>query len=76
MLKIKYFLIGLMSVVYADSAFANKAMMFLQAQREAVVKEYILDLGQADYKAITNLFEKNGEVISTSRGKVNAKEFV
>lgn len=43
--------------------------------REQIVKQYITDLGHADYKHISNLFTANGHVISTSRGKVNAKEF-
>jgi len=47
----------------------------LQDERMQVVKQYIIDLQKADYKDITRLFEKNGIVVSTSRGKVNAKDF-
>ncbi len=47
----------------------------LTDQREQVAQQYIQDLQKADYKDITSLFEKNGIVISTSRGKVNAKDF-
>lgn len=43
--------------------------------KEEVAKRYLLDLAKADYKDIVRLFDKNGFVISTSRGKVNAKEF-
>lgn len=47
----------------------------LNKSREKIVKQYIMDLQKADYKDITQLFEKDGIVISTSRGKVDAKEF-
>jgi hypothetical protein len=40
-----------------------------------VLKQYVLDLNNADYKDITQLFEKNGTVTSNSHGKTNAKEF-
>jgi hypothetical protein len=47
----------------------------LQAKREHVIHQYIIDLGKADYQDISSLFEEGGTVISTSRGKVNAQEF-
>jgi hypothetical protein len=47
----------------------------LQDERKQIVKQYILDLQKADYQDITQLFDKNGIVISTSKGKINAKEF-
>jgi hypothetical protein len=47
----------------------------LQDARRKIVKQYILDLQKADYQDITQLFDKNGIVISTSKGKINAKEF-
>jgi len=74
MLKKYYLLIGLISLLCANLAIAKEEIS-LQTTREATVKEYIVALGKADYKTITALFAKNGEVISTSRGKVNAKEF-
>ena len=47
----------------------------LQQERNAVVKRYLDDLQKADYRDISQLFEKNGIVMSTSRGKFNAKDF-
>lgn len=47
----------------------------LSAKRGKVIKQYVMDLQKADYKHIVQLFEKNGIVISTSRGKIDAKEF-
>ena len=47
----------------------------LQQDREQVIKQYIRDLQQADYKDISQLFDSNGTVVSTSRGQINAKEF-
>lgn len=45
------------------------------AARTQVVARYLADIQNADYKDITSLFEPNGIVVSTSRGKINAKEF-
>ena len=47
----------------------------LQDKREQVARRYIADLQAADYEDIASLFTKNGIVISTTRGEVNAKEF-
>ena len=47
----------------------------LQSQRKKVMDRYIMDLQNADYKDIVQLFEKEGYVISTSKGNVNAKDF-
>jgi hypothetical protein len=47
----------------------------LDAQRQQAISQYVLDLQKADYKDINQLFEKNGTVISTSKGNVNAKDF-
>ena len=47
----------------------------LREARHQVVAQYITNLKNADYKNMVQLFEKNGFVISTSRGKVNAKDF-
>lgn len=43
--------------------------------RQQVVTQYLSYLEKADYKAITQLFIKNGVVVSTSKGKIDAKEF-
>jgi len=47
----------------------------LQAQREHVMHQYITDLGKADAEHISSLFVEGGEVISTSRGQVDARAF-
>lgn len=65
-------LLALASVATADQGSTSKD---LAKAREQVVRQYIVDLQKADYKDITQLFEKNGIVISTSRGMVDAKEF-
>ncbi|OGT52488.1 MAG: hypothetical protein A3E84_03160 [Gammaproteobacteria bacterium RIFCSPHIGHO2_12_FULL_42_13] len=72
----------LLSVTAAFFTIANCAIaaqnnnsISLEEARKEVVKRYIVDLQKADYKDIAQLFDQNGIVISTSRGKVNAKEF-
>lgn len=47
----------------------------IRLERVNVIKRYIKDLQKRDYQDITQLFTKDGVVISTSRGKVDAKEF-
>ncbi len=47
----------------------------LNQEREQVVSQYIANLQNADYKAMMQLFTKDSFVISTSHGKVDAKEF-
>ena len=47
----------------------------LQAQREHIMHQYILDLEKANSENIISLFEENGTVVSTSRGPMNASEF-
>ena len=56
--------------VMAQGLHSNQA-----AEREQVIREYVLDLGRGDADAISSLFEEGGTVISTSKGKVDAKEF-
>ena len=58
-----------------SSANAAEPTQSLEDQRQAVISQYVADLEKADYQHIVQLFEKNGIVISTSRGKVDAKEF-
>lgn len=58
-----------------NSAYANTSDCVLKQAREKVIKQYVTDLQKADYKDITQLFEKDGFVISTGAGKVNAKDF-
>ncbi len=47
----------------------------LEVEREQAVRQYVLELGKANEKGITALFEPGGTVISTSSGKRDAKEF-
>jgi hypothetical protein len=70
-MKSKYIL-GLLTLLTANLTYANPA---LNHEREDITKQYVMDLQKADYKDIYQLFEKNGIVVSTSRGKVDAKEF-
>lgn len=60
------------SAVVADQYDESNA---LPIERNKVIDQYINDLKKADYKDIVQLFEKNGVVVSTSRGRVNAKDF-
>lgn len=53
----------------------NESVNTLASDREKVITQYLTDLKNADYKDIVLLFEKNGIVVSTSRGNVNAKDF-
>lgn len=75
-MKLKHY-IALLSVGLMPQVFAESSIKFnsLQEQRSEVVSRYVSDLQQADYKDISGLFENEGIVISTSRGKANAKEF-
>jgi hypothetical protein len=65
------------NIVLANISIAAQSAesISLQAQRERVVNRYIMDLKNADYRDIAQLFEKTGMVVSTSRGEVNAKDF-
>lgn len=70
-------IISVLFTVLNNPAIASDAPLSsdLPTEREQVIHQYILDLGKADYRDITSLFEKGGTVISTSRGNVDAKEF-
>lgn len=65
----------MVSLVLMMNSYASETPTNLQQTRESVTKRYIQDLQKADYKDISELFEKNGFVVSTSRGKVDAKTF-
>ncbi|MGL5742022.1 MAG: hypothetical protein ACRCXC_05475 [Legionella sp.] len=76
-MKIKSISVFLILFVSGFSAAAEsiESISSFKMAREETVKEYILDLPKEDYQGISELFEENGQVISTSKGKVNAKEF-
>jgi hypothetical protein len=65
----------LLVVTACSSNAATISQQPLQEKRELAIKQYVLDLQTANYKDINNLFEKNGIVVSTSKGRVGAKEF-
>lgn len=65
-------IVALVLMTTTASAFAQSP---LQVEREAVTRRYVQDLERADYKDIVQLFTKDAFVISTSRGKANAKDF-
>ena len=69
--------ISLMFMALSNYAIAGQdySSSDLNAQRDQVVRQYILDLERADYQGISALFGEGGTVISTSRGNVNAKDF-
>ncbi|MFA6302744.1 MAG: hypothetical protein WC627_06380 [Legionella sp.] len=73
-MKLQHILLAVSLITTSNFALAQDASE-LQAQREQVMHQYILDLGRADYADITKLFNEGGTVISTSRGTVNAQEF-
>jgi hypothetical protein len=70
-------LLSAIVIMLSTSAMANQsnAIDSLHEDREQVIKQYVKDLQNADYKDISQLFDSNGIVVSTSRGKMNAKEF-
>lgn len=68
-------ILGIAGVLAITTTYGAIHQDNLENAREAITKRYISDLGRADYKDIVQLFEQNGVVVSTSRGKVDAKEF-
>lgn len=77
-MKISHMVLGVVAgLVLFNVTFANPLLVdaTLAGERQNVAKQYILDLQKADYKDIVQLFEKNGKVVSTSRGEMDAKEF-
>lgn len=71
-------LINITAILFVmNNVYANQPAKthHLYDTRLAVVQRYLLDLQTADYKDIIQLFDKNAIVVSTSQGKVNAKEF-
>ena len=73
-MKIKFIISLLFVVAYSHSAMADQNSN-LEKDREQVISRYVLDLQKADYQDITSLFTKEGMVVSTSRGNINAKDF-
>lgn len=71
LLKLSTFMI----VIYTASGIGGDKDISLQEAQKQVAKRYIIDLQKGDYKDITQLFAQDGFVVSTSKGKVNAKDF-
>jgi hypothetical protein len=74
-MKLNFITIGLLLFSGLTTSYALPTNQDLLTERKQVIEQYLLDLQKADYKDITQLFEKNGYVVSTSKGKINAKEF-
>lgn len=81
MLKYKNTLviISFLLVTLFTTSFANAdekpAKDDLQASRQEIVQQYLSDLKKLDYYHIVTLFNGNGLVVSTSKGKNNARDF-
>lgn len=73
--KICYIVLALIALNHSVLASQQDDRLVLGAEREQVVRQYILDLEKADYQGISALFDEGGMVVSTSRGNVEAKEF-
>ncbi len=73
--KISY--IYLLIIALSNYAIAGQGYSSseLNVEREQVIRQYITALERADYQGISALFGKEGTVVSTSRGSVNAKDF-
>ena len=71
--KLAMLVVGLMTS-FTVAAAANQKSDLNEARSE-IVTRYVADLGSANSQDIISLFEENGTVVSTSRGKMNAKEF-
>jgi hypothetical protein len=71
---IKTCIIGL-TLTIASISFAATNESTLKAQREHVIQQYIYDLEKANLADISLLFTAEGNVISTSKGKINARQF-
>lgn len=65
------FFISLSPVIAAQ----NTENTSLSKEREQVIEQYIDDLQKADAQDISTLFAENGIVVSTSKGKVSARDF-
>lgn len=59
----------------APAATASSGSSTLEAQRSHVIHQYLYDLENANLKDMISLFTKEGWVISTSKSKINAKDF-
>jgi hypothetical protein len=68
--------LSLVTLLTASTPYAKTADVIpLEEARRDITTRYLQDLQNRDYRDITSLFDKNGYVISTGRGVVNAKEF-
>jgi hypothetical protein len=68
----KSFFISVLLIVLSSYSLAASS---LEVDREKVVRQYIIALGYADADVISDLFTEDAIVITTSQGKVKAKEF-
>lgn len=71
----KSFLIPALFLLSSFALAEAKEPSTLEIKRQTVIQEYFHDLQKADPQAMSQLFEENAYVISTSKGKLNAKDF-
>lgn len=64
--------LSLLLVVGVSLANASPAM---KQDRQEIINKYLMYLQNGDYKSMYSLFEKNGIVVSTSKGKMHFKDF-
>ncbi len=69
--------ISLLVITLSNCAIAGQtnSSSNLGVEREQIIHCYITDLEKADYQGISALFNKKGTVVSTTRGRINAKNF-
>ena len=73
--KISYLFLLLIALGKYATAGEDYSSSNLNVERSQVVRQYIADLEKADYRGISELFNEEGTVVSTSRGNVDAKDF-
>lgn len=75
-MKIKktVYMASFLFLLSTTSVMAGEISPSLNPEREQVIRDYILDLEKGDAEAMAALFEEDGTVMSTSRGKVNANQ--
>lgn len=74
-MKTLKFLVPLVAFSAVATAHAQPSPDLLNAKRQQVIHRYVEDLAKADANDIGSLFTDDGIVMSTSRGKNNAKSF-
>ena len=68
-------ILTVMMMLMASSVYAGRYDHQLDQKRKEVVHAYLDNLEHANPSAMDNLFEPDGQVVSTSQGHVNAHQF-